>query len=106
MSKEETTTSKVETSDSTKKTVKQNEVVKEPMMYIGPTIKGVVVKNTIYNSGLPKALVEEGDKLPVIKSLIVPVSKVAEARKNLRNTNSAIGICYDQVLSFSKKGGK
>lgn len=75
------------------------------VMYIGPTIKKVVVKNTIFNNGLPAALEEQKKKMPILGSLIVPVEQLVEARKNMNKSSSAIRTCYEQVLSILQEEG-
>lgn len=81
------------------KTTKQTTAQKETVMYIGPSIKNVVTTGTLYNNGLPKTLALEMEKQPVIGSLVVPVSKLAEAQKELATPGSALQLIYNKVVT-------
>lgn len=74
------------------------------VIYIGPTIPGAVAQNTVFNNGITAALAEEAEKLPAIKSLIVPVEKLAAAQKEIKINNSALTVCYRMVEDYIKKG--
>lgn len=77
------------------------------VMYIGPSIKGVATRNTIFNNGLPKALEKAAEKMPILHSLLIPVEKLPEARRKMTERNSSIRTCYEQVLfNLSKKEGE
>lgn len=106
--------------EGTKKTLKTSEVATvskikaatslvettKSVMYIGPTIKGVVSQNTIFNNGLPSSLEEKKKEIPALYSLVVPIEQLAQARKELKERNSVIGTCYKQVLLYlNEKGG-
>lgn len=56
----------------------------ETLVYIGPFLKEVVSPGTCFKKGiLPARLEEACKKEPAIRELLIPVSKVAQARKNL-----------------------
>ena len=66
----------------TKKTVTNTK--RETVMYIGPTVRGVVINGTLFKDGKLPALVEKRtEEMPVLQSLFVPVSKLAEAQREL-----------------------
>ena len=69
-----------------------------PVAYIGPSIQGVVSKNTVLNNGLTKVLEEKCKEIPAIRSMIVPVEKLAYARMDADIKGSNINICYEEVL--------
>lgn len=81
-------------------------VKKAVEQYIGPTIPGVAVTCTVYNNGIPKELQEEINKVPAIRSLIVPVTKLAAARKEINQKNSALRVCYEKVEQHIKQKGE
>lgn len=87
-----------------KATKKQEERVARTVVYIGPTIQGVARKNTVYNNGLPKGLVELQETMPILKNLVIGVDKLREARRDLGNPSSALSVVYKKVLQ--KTGGK
>ncbi len=71
----------------------------ETVMYIGPTIRNVVTTGTLYNNGLPESLRKEAEKQPVIRNLIVPVSELAAAQKELAVPGSALAVIYGKVVT-------
>ena len=44
------------------------------VMYMGPTIRGVVRNGAVFSGGIPKSLEKMAEKKPIIKNLIVPLS--------------------------------
>jgi hypothetical protein len=81
----------------TKRTVTNTK--RETVMYIGPTVRGVVINGTLFKDGKLPALVEKRtEEMPVLQSLFVPVSKLAEAQKELKDSKSAMAICYSKAV--------
>lgn len=76
---------------------KREEVQKEAVVYIGPSIKGIVSTGTVYSNGLPELLIKKADEQPVLNSLVIPVSKLAEAERELRVPGSALATIYAKV---------
>lgn len=92
----------------TTKTTKQDAVSekkenKKTVMYLGPSIAGVVTYGTIYNNGIPGAAKEKIKAIPVLASMFVEVDKVGDARSDFVNKNSAFSACYEKVVSEIKK---
>lgn len=83
----------------TKSVSRREEVQKEAAIYIGPSIKGLVSTGTVYNNGLPDNLKLEMEKQPAIKNLVVPVSELSGARKDLRIPGSAMSIIYNKIAT-------
>lgn len=83
---------------------KQDVKEQKTVVYIGPTIQGVVRKNTIYTNGLPKALVEIQKTMPIVNNLVIDINELNEARKKLNNPSSALSAIYNKVLEST--GGK
>lgn len=78
----------------------------ETVCYIGPSTLGIT-SGTIYNAGLPPILDNAIKELPVIKNLVVPTSRLAEANKALSIPESAMSKFYSIAKDyFTKKGGK
>ena len=70
-------------------------------IYIGPTIKGYIKRNTIYRNGLPAAEVERiADRVGVnpkyLKALIVPIEELSVAMDKLA-TQSNLSLFYDEI---------
>ena len=89
------TTAKVVASKKTAKPVK--------VIYIGPSVRRVAAKNTVYSNGLTPMLEAFCEKYPVAKTLIVPVSELAEARAQLKASNSALRNCYEKLENELKE---
>lgn len=99
----------VDTTTTKKTTVRSTVVAKAApvpvtVIYIGPSIPGVVTTNTIFNNGISTELETLKGKLPAIKELIVPVDKLVAARAKLRDRKSATSICYEKALLYTEKG--
>lgn len=78
---------------------------KEAVMYIGPNVAGVTVKGTLYKEGkLPKLLKKKIEEIPVLASLLVPVSRLAQAIKERSDPKSEISTCYANALAELEKG--
>lgn len=72
---------------------------KKTLVYIGPSIKNVVSTGTVYNNGLPAKVMQEIEKQPIIKSLVIPVDKLAAAQKELATQRSALAVIYGKVIT-------
>lgn len=73
-----------------KRQTKTVEIQAEAVMYLGPSIRDGLLKHSAMFLGgvLPQYLQELSDSDRDIKALIVPVSRIAETKKNLRNKSS------------------
>lgn len=65
-------------------------------IYIGPTIKGVV-NGTVFKGDLPPMLKEAIGAMPAIGELVVPVTNLTAANRELTNPKSALSRFYDMV---------
>lgn len=70
---------------------------KETVVYIGPTMKGVAITGGLYNNGLPEELKNEIEKRPMLRELVVPVERLAEAKKELAKPGSALATIYKKA---------
>lgn len=98
----------VATSQQEETTAKKPAEKKEKTMviYLGPAIAGVVVPGTVYNNGIPAALEKEIEKCPALQKLLVDVRSAGKMRKELKDPQSAAGICYQKALDYAKKRGE
>lgn len=69
----------------------------QAVAYVGPDIKKVAINGTVYTGGLPKALEEKIEKVPAIKGLIVPISKLAETGVAIATKGTALNNLYNAV---------
>ena len=97
----------VATSQQKETTAKQLEERKEKtaVIYLGPAIAGVVVPGTVYNNGLTPQMEAAVKEAPVLKSLLVEVKDAGRMRKEIRDPQSAAGICYQKALDYAKQKG-
>lgn len=84
-------------SDMEKRTVKCQEAERETVMYIGPSIKDVVLTGTLYNNGLPEPLKREIERRPVVGSMVLPVNGLSKVYRQLAVPGSAWEVLYDKV---------
>ncbi len=86
-----------------KKVNKQPE--KTVSIYLGPPIPGVTAAGTVYSNGLTPQLDTAIAELPAIKMLLIETTKAVQARKELRNNESAISICYKKISEYAAMKG-
>lgn len=66
-------------------------------IYIGPTIDGVAIKNTVYDEP-PQALTAAMQKWPYLSGLYIPVSEYAKAARQIDSRNGAAYKFYSMAL--------
>lgn len=68
------------------------------VMYLGPTITGVVRHSTNFKDGvLPDKVKECVNQFPVMKKLFVSIDEIPAAVKELNKDQSALKTIYSQV---------
>lgn len=84
-------------------TAAEPEKPKEAVVYIGPTIERLVNHGTIYEGGvIPEYLEEKIREIPAIRGLIVPVSELAYAAREITREDGRYKMLYDMVLGAVK----
>ena len=86
-------------------TVKKTTAAKKQsnLMYLGPTIAGVVRHSTIFKNGvLPKKLNECVEQFPAMKKLFVTMGDIPKAVKELNKEQSLLGTIYSQTAKKFK----
>lgn len=87
-------------SESKKVTAKKKQ---DNLMYLGPTIVGVVRHSTIFKNGiLPQKVNGCVKQFPAMKKLFVTAEGIPEAVKELKKEQSALGTIYSQVAKKFK----
>lgn len=76
------------------------------VMYIGPTVRGVVKYGDTFSGGIPERLKKLAGAKPVVRNLIVPLSGITEAVKESNTEGTALAIAYDKVLSMPESETK
>lgn len=68
-----------------------------PLVYCGPTIKGVAKQYTSFTDGIPEALAEKAQAIPAIRALIVPLNALAQTRLALGDKGSTESIILSTI---------
>lgn len=68
-----------------------------PVVYCGPSIKGVARQYTVYANELPEQLKALMERIPAARGLVVRVDDFARTRKNLEIPGTAEAILYEAV---------
>lgn len=85
----------------------EKEVKKEPenLMYVGPTIPGIGIQNTVYTE-IPAAAMEVCKEVPEMRNLFIPIIKYPAAEQMLRTGKGYIFSAYKKALEYKEKGGR
>lgn len=73
----------------------------EQVMYIGPTLRGVAKSGAVFSDGIPKKLEKLAAKKPIIKNLIVPISGIVQAKKDVDTEGTVAAVAYDRISALS-----
>lgn len=82
---------------------------KESVVYIGPDLKNIVSRNTIFKNGIPEEITREAGSLPVIMKLFVPLKKLPEALKTFTQGGfykTLYGNAVKEIAKINSKGGE
>lgn len=72
----------------------------ENVMYIGPTIQGLIRRSTVFEGGkLPKKVEEHIEKYPSMKLFFVSLEQAHRKIKELNKEQSALRTFYLQLLN-------
>lgn len=87
----------------------ENIQAEEPVIYIGPDLKNIVPRNTIFKNGIPEEITKEAGRLPVVMKLFVPLKKLPEALKTFTQ-GGFYKTLYDNAVKetakINSKGGE
>lgn len=77
------------------------------VIWLGPSIAGVATTGTVYRNGLTPQMQKAVREVPALDNLLVPVARAVKVRSDLKNPQSAAGICYNKAIEYAKtRGGK
>lgn len=101
---------KINTAEEAKETAAEKGKKKEPekLMYVGPTIPGIAIQNTVYTE-IPKSAAEAFKEEPQMRNLFVPILKYPAAEESLRKGKGYIFSAYSKALEYKEnkeKGGE
>lgn len=73
---------------------------REAVMYLGPTIVGVIRHSTVFKEGvLPEKVQECVKRLPMMEKLFVSIGDIPEAVKEINKNQSVLRTIYVQVTN-------
>lgn len=70
------------------KQIKKDEEIKETIVYIGDNLGLDLIKDSVYIGGIPKYIQEKFIKYPELNNLFVPLSKLVDKKKKLKEVGS------------------
>lgn len=73
-------------------------------IYVGPTIRGVADKNTIFLNGIPAGAERMINELPIFGNLFIPVVDAPKAQKMIKEKKGYAYTAYRETLKFLKRG--
>ena len=79
-----------------------NEGGKEAVIYIGASFRGVASGTVFCKGELPPALKMAAIAKPAINELIIPISRLIEAKRMLHDPRSAMSRFYEASRSYMK----
>ena len=71
-----------------------------PLAYVGPTIPGVATKGEVYTNGLPDALTAAAERKPLLNKLIVNLTDMPNAQRDIILGR---GVCYAAYQSVLRR---
>lgn len=75
------------------------------VVYVGPTIAGVVKQNTFFNNGIPSILRTTIDEYPALGGLLIPISRLPKALKDITNNQGALHIIFENAKQYKPRKG-
>lgn len=88
--------------------VKKEAPAKKPerLIYCGPSLPGgMLQQHTIYKGDISKHLDAAIEKCPAIRSLFVPVAKLAAVTTAIQSAGALENLRYREVQKFIQEGG-
>lgn len=86
-----------------KKKETKEAVIKEPVMYVGPTAhKYGLIQNTVY-SDIPETSKPLFDAVPLAKNLIIRIRDYSKAEKSINERKGIVWQAFLAVLNYTEK---
>lgn len=93
---------KEKVAEATTKEKAKEKVAATEVMYVGPTVPGIAIQNTVYTA-IPDGALAAAETLPVIKNLFIQITDYPKAQRMLREKKGYIYSAYEKALEY--KGG-
>ncbi len=85
------------------KSAKAKETKKEPMIYLGPDIKGIASHRDVFSDGVGSFFEKKIEEIPVLKNLLFPISEGGKKLAELKN-GGAVERLYQVAKDQLEKG--
>lgn len=78
---------------------KKKETKAEPVIYVGSTLpNGILFRYTVFCGNFPPHIVELMDKSPALRGLMVPISKLQQAKKDVETQGHILNLYAKNVV--------
>ena len=74
----------------------------EPLMYVGPTIRGVAIQNRVYTE-IPEPAKAAITECPLLVNLFVQIQKYPIAERQISEGRGSLYVAFDAALSYKEK---
>lgn len=85
------------------KSAKAKEAKKEPMIYLGPDIRGIANHRDVFSDGIGSFFEKKIEEIPVLKNLLFPISEGGKKLAELKN-GGAVERLYQAAEDQLEKG--
>lgn len=75
----------------------EKEEPKGTYIYCGPTMKHVIKEGDTFTNGIPKAVSELVNENHLVKQLLVPIDRLIETKRKLKEEGSVENITYQTL---------
>lgn len=72
-----------------------------PVMYLGPTIRGVVKYGAVFSDGLPARVSKLAEKKPAISNLIASLPDIVKVQKAIDSEGTVEAVSYDKIAALT-----
>lgn len=72
------------------------------VMYIGPTIRGIVKSGAVFSGGIPEKLEKMEERKPIIRNLLVSPSDIVQTKKDVEAEGTVAAVAYDRIAALSE----
>ena len=70
------------------------------LVYCGPTVRGVVKRNTVFSGGIPDNLRSFLTAHPEAQALMVPVERFPQTRRAVETAGTAEAILFQKIMNL------
>lgn len=73
----------------------------QAVMYLGPSVRGVVKSGAVFSGGIPGKLEKLTMEKPFMKCLIVPLSEIVRVKAAVAVEGTVEAVAYNRVKAIS-----